>query len=78
MQEAWPQLGNVLSLLKTLDPKEVRSGTAEVIKYGTVYDKALFEYLEEDIEDLKIISKLDLKMNPVGGETRYKRLSEDH
>ncbi len=33
--------------------------------------------LEEDIEDLKIISKLDLKMNPEGGETRYKRMSED-
>ena len=33
--------------------------------------------LEEDIEDLKIISKLDMKMNPLGGETRYKRLSED-
>ncbi|MFC2099017.1 DUF1987 domain-containing protein [Bacteroidota bacterium] len=29
--------------------------------------------LEEDIEDLKIISKLDLKMNPEGGETRYKK-----
>lgn len=33
--------------------------------------------LEEDIEDLKTISKLDLKMNPIGGETRYKRLSEN-
>lgn len=33
--------------------------------------------LEEDIEDLKIISKLDLKMNPTGGETRYKRISND-
>lgn len=33
--------------------------------------------LEEDIEDLKIISKLDLKMNPIGGETRYKRLSDE-
>jgi hypothetical protein len=33
--------------------------------------------LEEDIEDLKIISKLDLKLNPVGGETRYKRIGND-
>ena len=32
--------------------------------------------LEEDIEDLKLISKLDLKMNPEGGDTRYKRYSE--
>ena len=33
--------------------------------------------LEEDIEDLRVISKLDLKMNPVGGETRYKKWSDD-
>jgi hypothetical protein len=33
--------------------------------------------LEEDIEDLKTISKLELKMNPIGGETRYKRLSDE-
>jgi hypothetical protein len=33
--------------------------------------------LEEDIEDLKAISKLELKMNPIGGEARYKRLSEE-
>ena len=32
--------------------------------------------LEEDIEDLKIISKLDLKMIPRGGETRYKKFSD--
>ncbi|MFC2116042.1 DUF1987 domain-containing protein [Bacteroidota bacterium] len=33
--------------------------------------------LEEDIEDLKIISKLDLKMNPIGGETRFKKMSDE-
>jgi hypothetical protein len=33
--------------------------------------------LEEDIEDLRVISKLDLKMNPKGGETRYKKWSDD-
>ena len=32
--------------------------------------------LEEDIEDLKVISKLELKMNPEGGETRYKKWSD--
>ena len=31
--------------------------------------------LEEDIEDLKVISKLDLKFCPEGGETRYKKFS---
>ena len=33
--------------------------------------------LEEDIEDLKVISKLDLQMNPVGGETRFKKFSQE-
>ena len=32
--------------------------------------------LEEDIEDLKVISKLDIKMNPEGGETRFKKFSQ--
>ena len=34
--------------------------------------------LEEDIEDLKLISKLDMKLNPRGGETRYKKWSDDY
>jgi hypothetical protein len=33
--------------------------------------------LEEDIEDLKTISRLKIKMNPIGGQTRYKRLSDE-
>jgi 3-dehydroquinate synthase len=41
-----------LDLLKTLDPREVRSGTAEVIKYGAVCSAALFEFLEDNIEGL--------------------------
>lgn len=32
--------------------------------------------LEEDIEDLKVISKLDLNLNPEGGETRFKKFRE--
>ena len=41
-----------LSFLKTLDPREVRSGVAEVIKYGAVCSRELFEYLEDNIEKL--------------------------
>ncbi len=33
--------------------------------------------LEEDIEDLKVISKLDLKLSPEGGKPRFKRISEE-
>ena len=39
-------------LLKTLDEREVRSGMAEVIKYGAIYDNEFFEYLLEK-ENLK-------------------------
>ncbi|HEY3900290.1 MAG TPA: 3-dehydroquinate synthase [Chthoniobacter sp.] len=42
-----------LSVLGTLDPREVRSGTSEVIKYGGVCSGALFEQLERgDLEKL--------------------------
>ncbi len=35
-----------LALLRTLDPREVRSGMSEVIKYGAVCSSELFEQLE--------------------------------
>jgi 3-dehydroquinate synthase len=42
-----------LDLLRTLDPREVRSGTSEVIKYGAVCSAGLFEQLERgDLEKL--------------------------
>lgn len=41
-----------LSLLNTLEPREIRSGVAEVIKYGAVCSRELFEFLEENIESL--------------------------
>ncbi len=41
-----------LSTLKTLAPREVRSGAGEVIKYGAILDEELFELLERSVEDL--------------------------
>lgn len=42
-----------LDLLKTLSPREIRSGTAEIIKYGAVCSASLFEQLERgDLEKL--------------------------
>jgi 3-dehydroquinate synthase len=42
-----------LDLLRTLDPREVRSGASEVIKYGVVCSAPLFEQLEGgDLEKL--------------------------
>jgi 3-dehydroquinate synthase len=39
-----------LDTLRSLPPREFRAGLAEVIKYGIIYDVALFEQLERDID----------------------------
>ncbi len=42
-----------LALLRTLEPREVRSGASEVIKYGAVCSASLFQQLESgDLEKL--------------------------
>ncbi|MEM1515641.1 MAG: 3-dehydroquinate synthase [Candidatus Bathyarchaeia archaeon] len=38
------------SLLKTLSRREFISGLAEVVKYGVIYDRSLFEYLERNAD----------------------------
>jgi 3-dehydroquinate synthase len=47
-----------LNVLKTLDNRQISAGLAEVIKYGLIWDKDFFRYLEKNIEDLK---RLDFK-----------------
>lgn len=41
-----------LAALATLPPREFRAGLAEVIKYGIIYDAALFARLERDLPKL--------------------------
>ncbi|HUR47185.1 MAG TPA: 3-dehydroquinate synthase, partial [Candidatus Saccharimonadales bacterium] len=41
-----------LDTLKTLPRREFRAGLAEVIKYGIIYDRALFERLEGELGNL--------------------------
>ena len=41
-----------IDALKTLPMREFRAGLAEVIKYGIIYDAALFEKLERDLPRL--------------------------
>ncbi len=41
-----------LATLRTLSAREFRAGLAEVIKYGIIYDAALFERLENRLEKL--------------------------
>lgn len=41
------------SLLKTLPEREFISGLAEVVKYGVICSRELFEYLESNVEKIK-------------------------
>lgn len=41
-----------ISLLKTLDARQLRSGLAEVIKYAAIKDAGLFNYLERKYRDI--------------------------
>eukprot|EP00958_Prasinococcus_capsulatus_P012518 scaffold1249_cov457-Prasinococcus_capsulatus_cf.AAC.1 len=38
--------------LKTLQPRELSSGIAEIVKYGLIYDREFFEWQEENMEKL--------------------------
>ncbi len=52
-----------LNFLKTLSQRELRSGYAEVVKYGFIRDEKFFEFLEENYQkifscDEKILEKI--------------------
>jgi 3-dehydroquinate synthase len=42
-----------LALLKTLPPREMSAGLAEVIKYGPIADMAFFDWIEANIDGLR-------------------------
>jgi 3-dehydroquinate synthase len=50
-----------VSLLKTLDRKQVRSGLAEAIKYGVIKDLQLFKFIETNYKKLLRLNKIALK-----------------
>ncbi|MDD2927523.1 MAG: 3-dehydroquinate synthase [Candidatus Omnitrophica bacterium] len=41
-----------VALLKSLEARQLRTGLAEVIKYGIIKDKRLFAYLEKNCKDI--------------------------
>lgn len=49
--------------LKTLALKQIKSGMAEVIKYGVIADKKLFSFIEENIE--KILALDEKSINTI-------------
>jgi 3-dehydroquinate synthase len=52
-----------LDALKTLPPREYRAGLAEVIKYGIIYDDALFTRLEREVP--KLLRKQPAVLGPI-------------
>jgi len=50
-----------MSVLETLEVREISAGLAEVIKYGLIWDKVFFDYLETHINDLKNLNITQLE-----------------
>ncbi len=46
-----------MATLKTLPPREVRAGLAEVIKYGVIWDQSFFEFLEDNLEKILVLEQ---------------------
>ena len=42
-----------LDVLDSLEQRQISAGLAEIIKYGLIWDKEFFQYLEKNIESLK-------------------------
>jgi len=60
-----------VSLLKTLDQRQLRSGLAEVIKYGIIKDSSLFAYLEKEYKNI-LKAKPDVLEHVVAVSSRIK------
>ncbi len=50
-----------VSTLRTLDPRAISNGLAEVIKYGVIRDKGLFYYLEDNMDRVKALDEAVLE-----------------
>lgn len=50
-----------ISLLKTLDSRQIKSGLAEVVKYGIIRDPYLFSYLEKRYGSILELRPADLE-----------------
>ena len=49
------------SLLKSLSKRQVKNGLAEVVKYGVIKDRELFEYLEKNYRKILNLDKIALE-----------------
>jgi 3-dehydroquinate synthase len=44
-----------ISTLKTLSPRELSDGLAEIIKHGAILDREFFSYLEKNLDRIKLL-----------------------
>jgi 3-dehydroquinate synthase len=51
-----------IDTLKTLPPRELRAGLAEIVKYGLIADGALFAWLENHVEELLALDARALEL----------------
>jgi 3-dehydroquinate synthase len=64
--------------LKTLPPRELSAGLAEVIKYGVIVDRGFFEWLEQHIDALRALDPAALEHAiRVSCEIKAKIVAED-
>ena len=54
-----------LDSLKTLPKKQFNAGMAEVIKYGVIYDKQFFEWLEKNKKKIISLDRFSLAKNKI-------------
>jgi len=65
-------------LLETLPEREIRSGLAEVIKYGVISDARLFELLEtKSLSELSIEAKVEIIASCVTAKAHYVERDEE-
>jgi len=60
-----------ISTLKTLSPRELSDGLAEVIKHGVILDSEFFSYLEENLDKIKSLDN-DVLENVVSRSAEIK------
>ena len=60
------------SLLESLPEREFISGLAEVVKYGVIYDRSLFEYMERNHEKIRSREK-DALLHIITSSCRIKK-----
>ena len=73
-----------LSFLDTLPQREINASLAEVIKYGFIYDRELFNYIVENISDFlsgknhTVLKKFILRSCEIKSEVVSKDINEDN